>query len=160
MERTRQFMTREEVERMGERQTAIERDRYKSDEVVKMREQELMDEFREIKKRVEKRVPLMEAEKKRGEEQMREVSAILDDPEAEEEDKGRAMRKLLHDPFKDLDEFLTDGEMHELNDLKARPVDTDPMVMSKLQNLLTKATERRIERQIDELLDREDDVLV
>ena len=215
MEATRKYMTRAEVERMGERQSAIERDRYKSDEVVAMREQELMDEYKEIKRRVERRIPLMEVEKRRSEQAMREASEVLDNPDAEEEDKARAMRKVLHDPFKDLDEFLTDGtpaaeprppdpstplpptppphprfppplaralahlsrsrdgpsirlrwpagalagEMHELNDLKSK-TDTDPMAMNRLQGLLATATERRVERRIDELLEHEDDVLV
>lgn len=51
------------------------------------------------------------------------------------------------------------GEMHELNDLKSK-TDTDPMAMNRLQGLLATATERRVERRIDELLEHEDDVLV
>ena len=39
--------------------------RYKSDEVVAERQAELWDEFRQIKKRVERRIPLMEAEQRR-----------------------------------------------------------------------------------------------
>lgn len=152
---------------------------------------------------------------------MREVSELLEDPEADEDEKARAMRKMLHDPFKDLDAFLSDGgtrrvlapltiacttvatsahararavsvprvaccsargtrlahgalthgrgavarhvasgEMHELNELKSRPSENDPQVMAKLQALLATATQRRIEAKIDELLDREDDILV
>ena len=49
--------------------------------------------------------------------------------------------------------------MHELNELKFK-AETDPMAMHSLQGLLMKATERRVERRIDELLDHEDDVLV
>jgi len=91
---------------------------------------------------------------------MREVSELLEDPEADEDEKARAMRKMLHDPFKDLDAFLSDGEMHELNELKSRPSENDPQMMAKLQALLGVATQRRIEAKIDELLDREDDILV
>ena len=90
----------------------------------------------------------------------KETQAILDDPDAEEADKARAMRRMLHDPFKDLDAYLTDAEMHELNECKASPHEGDPRVMATMQRLCAVATERRIEAHIDELLDREDDVLV
>ena len=70
------------------------------------------------------------------------------------------MRRMLHDPFKDLDAYLTDAEMHELNECKCRPDSDDPAVQRTMQRLLATATERRIEAHIDELLDREDDVLV
>ena len=43
---------------------------------------------------------------------------------------------------------------------KAKPVEDDPAVQQTLQRLLLLATERRIEAHIDELIDREDDVLV
>ena len=49
--------------------------------------------------------------------------------------------------------------MHELNECKSRP-EHDPQMQQTLQRLLAVATERRIEAHIDELLDREDDVLV
>ena len=88
------------------------------------------------------------------------VVLLLQDESAEEEAKARAMRRMVHEPFFDLDHHLTDAEMHELGELKSRPVETDPEVMHRLQQLLVVATERRIEGQIDELLDREDDVLV
>ena len=100
--------------------------------------------------------------------------------------------QMLHEPFQDLDAFLSDGEMHELGELKSRPDEGNPavrdgathdalnspcipcavhrsrhchlcvllQVMEKLQALLAAATERRIEANIDELIDREDDVLV
>jgi len=159
MEQARAHMTRAEVERMRERSQAVERDRYKSDEVIREREQELWDEFTQIKKRVDKRIPLHEAERRRQDELMQETNAVLQDEAAEEDAKSRAVRKMLHDPFKDLDDYLSDGEMHELNDLKGRNGAT-PATNEKLQTLLSLATERRIEAQIDELLDREDDVLV
>ena len=161
MSEARKHMTRQEVERMGERQAAIQRDRYKSEEVLKEREQELWDEYEEIKKRIEKRIPLMEAEQRRQKEMMEETSKVLDDETADEDDKARAIRRMVHEPFQDLDAFLTDGEMHELNELKAMPDEArNPQITEKLQALLAKATERRIEAKIDELIDREDDVLV
>lgn len=159
MEATKKHMLRTEIERMGEMQAAINRDRYKSDEVIDEREAEYREAYAEIKKRVAHRKPLVEAEEQRQMEMMKETQAILDDPEADEEVKSRAMRKMLHDPFKDLDAFLTDAEMHELNECKFR-AEGDAETQRQLQGLLGIATERRIEAHIDELLDREDDVLV
>ena len=49
--------------------------------------------------------------------------------------------------------------MHELNELKHRP-ENDAATQERLQGLMGIATERRIEAKIDELLEREDDVLV
>ena len=67
----------------------------------------------------------------------------------------------MHEPFQDLDAFLTDAEMHTLNELKAMPDQArNPKGVEQLQGLLALATERRIEAKIDELIDREDDVLV
>jgi len=159
MENARQWMLPSEVERMRERQQAIERDRYKADEVVAEREAEMWDEFKQIKLRVDKRIPLHEAEKRRQEDLAAETKRVLDDENADEEDKSRAIRKMLHDPFKDLDGHLTDAEMYELNELKHKG-ENDAASQERLQGLLGKATERRIEAKIDELLDREDDVLV
>lgn len=161
MEKARKHMTSKEIERMGERQSAIDRDRYKSDEVVAEREAELWDEFRQIQLRVDRRIPLWEAEQRRSAELAKEAQEVFDDDAAEEADKALALRKVLHDPFKDLDAHLTDAEMHELNELKAHPDTTsNPAIMQKLQGLLAVATERRIEEKIDEMLEREDDVLV
>ena len=109
MEETRKFMTRPELERMSERQAALLRDRYKSDQVRAARERELLDEYAEIKKRVAHRVPLMKVETRRSEEAMREASEVLNDPNSDEHERARAVRRVLHDPFKDLDEYLTDG---------------------------------------------------
>lgn len=74
MAAVKKHMLREEIERMAERQAACERDRYKSDEVVAERQEELWDEFKEIQRRVERRVPLMDAESKRQEQQARIAS--------------------------------------------------------------------------------------
>ena len=49
---------------------------------------------------------------------------------------------------------------YELEQCKARPPAEDAQVTKALQRLLGLATERRIEAQIDELMEREDDVLV
>ena len=73
-------------------------------------------------------------------------------------DREANLRRLLHEPFKDLDAYLTDAEMHELNECKSQP--DGPAVQHELQRLLGVATERRIEAHIDELLDRDDDVMV
>ena len=43
---------------------------------------------------------------------------------------------------------------------QARPAENDPVIQRTIQRLLGLATERRIESHIDEMLDREDDVLV
>ena len=153
------YMVASEVKRMHEAEKVIERDRYKSDEVIKQREKEYYALYEEIKRRVKMRQPLVEAEQIRQNELVRETKEVLEDPEADEEAKSRAMRKMLHDPFKDLDAFLTEGEMHELNELKGKP-DDDEATQAQMQRLLLLATERRIEAHIDELLDREDDVLV
>ena len=153
------YMVASEVQRMHEAEKVIERDRYKSDEVIKQREKEYYALYEEIKRRVTMRQPLVEAEQIRQNELVRETKEVLEDPEADEEAKSRAMRKMLHDPFKDLDAFLTEGEMHELNELKGKP-DDDEATQAQMQRLLLLATERRIEAHIDELLDREDDVLV
>ena len=160
MEATKRWMLRSEIERRAEHQAALERDRYKSDEVVAERERELREAYAEIKARVAKRQPLLEAEQTRQAELAKETQAVLEDEEASEADKARAMKRLLHEPFQDLDAYLNDAEMHELNECKSRPNEGDPAVMATLQRLLGVATERRVEAHIDELLDREDDVLV
>ena len=36
--------------------------------------------------------------------------------------------QMLHEPFQDLDAFLSDGEMHELGELKSRPDEGNPAV--------------------------------
>ena len=159
MEAARKHMTRAEIERMGERQAALERDRYKPDEVVARREAELLDEFASIKQRVERRVPLYEAEGRRQAEMARELSEVLDDPGADEAAKARAMKKMLHAPFADLGDFLTDAETTELEECRARPLD-DAATHERMERLLAAATERRIEAKIDEMLATEDDVLV
>ena len=51
---------------------------------------------------------------------MKECNEILQDAEAEEEEKHMAIRRMLHEPFQDLDEFLTPDEMDELNELKSK----------------------------------------
>ena len=161
MEATRQFMLRSEVERMAECLAAVERDRYKSDEIIAEREKEYRDAYAEIKPRVERRKPLLEAETTRQAAMAEETKAVLEDPGADEEDKARALRRMVHAPFQDLDAFLSDAEMHELNECKSHPeAESDPTVQRTLQRLLGLATERRIEAHIDELLEREDDVLV
>mmetsp|Transcript_9017 Transcript_9017/g.22381 ORF Transcript_9017/g.22381 Transcript_9017/m.22381 type:complete len:144 (+) Transcript_9017:15-446(+) len=143
---------------MRERNEALIRDRYKSDEVVKQRERELWEEYKEIKERVDRRKVLMENEQRRQEQMTRECKEVLDDPEASEEDKALAIRKMVYDPFKDMDEFLNPDEMEELDELKLQP--ENPSTVEKLQRLLLEVTSRRIEAKIDEMLERENDVLI
>ena len=159
-------MTRQETERMRERQEALQRDQYKPVELVVERERELQAEYATIRKRIERRITLTQAEHRRQQRRMKETSALLDDPEAEEEDKVRALRRVVHEPLMDLAEFLGETEMHELNELKSLPDEArNPQMLAKLQELLALATERRIEARVEELIvneiDRqEDDALV
>eukprot|EP00966_Prymnesium_polylepis_P182905 4238188-Prymnesium_polylepis.1 len=51
---------------------------------------------------------------------MLECNEILQNPEAEEEEKHTAIKRMLHEPFQDLDEFLTPDEFEELDELKAK----------------------------------------
>ena len=158
IEATKKYMLRSEIERMREAEAAIARDRYKADAVIMQRGREMDEAYAEIRKRVQHRIPLLEAEEKRQREMAKETQLVLDDPQVDESDKARAVRRLLHEPFKDLDAYLTDAEMHELNECKSQP--DSPAVQHELQRLLGVATERRIEAHIDELLDRDDDVMV
>lgn len=100
--------------------------RYKSDDVIKQREQELWEEYKEIKERVDRRKKLMAHEERRQTELMRECHEVLENPEASEEERSRAMRKLVHDPFKDLDEFLNPDEREELEEIKFHPEESPP----------------------------------
>ena len=90
---------------------------------------------------------------------MKETKEILDDPHSSEEKRNYAIRRMVHDPFKDLDEHLNPDEMAELEDLKFKS-ESDQQAQEKIQKLLLTATERRIEKKIDEMLDRENDVLI
>ena len=189
MEKAREHMTPAEVERMAERQKAVEAARYKPEEVLAQREAELWDEFAAIKLRVNRRIPLWDIEQRRAVVASQEASDVLDDPTADEATKAGAMRKLLYDPFKDIDEQLTPEEKEEMEEMKGararlitltlapslsvpprpparlRPPAAHPdrigkAEMERLQVLLNTATGRRIEQRVDELLQTEDDVLV
>ena len=147
---------------MRERQEALQRDQFKPVELVVERERELQAEYATIRKRIEHRIPLTQAEHKRQQRTMKETSALLDDLEAEEEDKVRALRRVVHEPLTDLAEFLGETEMHELNELKSLPNEApNSQMLEKLQELLALATERRIEARVEELIvneiDRQDD---
>jgi len=158
-EESKKWMLPKERERMRERNEALIRDRYKSDEVVAEREREMWEEYKEIKERVDRRKVLLQADQKRQEQRMLECNEILQNPEAEEEEKHTAIKRMLHEPFQDLDEFLTPDEFEELDELKAKGGE-DPRVAEKLQKMLLEVTSRKIEAKIDELLDRENDVLI
>ena len=155
-------MTRQERERIRERQAALQRDQYKPVELIVERERELQSEYATIKKRIEHRIPLMQAERRCQQKRMEETSALLDDPEAKVEDKVRALRRVVHEPLMGLDQFLSDTEKHELNKLKSLPDEArNPKLLEKLQELLALATGRRIEARVEELVvnvvDRQDD---
>ena len=94
----------------------------------------------------------------------KEVAEVLEDDDAEPADKERAIRKAVHAPFVDLDAFLSKEETAELEDLKGRccsgAAEAEPESMQQLQRLLAMATERRIEQAVDEIMEREDDVVV
>ena len=235
MAEARKFMLPKEKERMRERNEAMLRDRYKSDAVVAEREEEMWEEYRQIKERVDRRKPLIESETRRQERMqlatyylllatcllvitachlvltahcshhsllashychfvltahhsllttrylllttcysllttrysllryqermMKETQEILENPQTTEEQRNYAIRKMVHDPFKDLDAHLNPDEMAELDDLKHKG-ENDPEAQEKIQRLLLEATQRRIEAKIDELLDKENDVLI
>jgi len=159
MEDAKKHMLPKERERMREAHEAMVRDRYKSDDIIRQREEEMWEEYRQIKERVDRRKPLIEAETRRQEQMMKETKEILDDPHSSEEKRNYAIRRMVHDPFKDLDEHLNPDEMAELEDLKFKS-ESDQQAQEKIQKLLLTATERRIEKKIDEMLDRENDVLI
>lgn len=92
--------------------------RYKPEEVVRQRQQELWEEYKEIKERVERRKVLLKSEQRRQEQMARECKRVLESPHVAEEEKALAMRRMLHDPFKDMDEFLNPDEREELEELK------------------------------------------
>ena len=158
-EETKKWMLPKERERMRERNEALIRDRYKSDEVVAEREAEMWEEYKEIKERVDRRKVLVEADQKRQEQFMRDCHEVLENPHSTEEEKAHATRKMLHEPFQALDEFLNPDEMEELDELKFKGQD-DPRVLEKLQKMLMEVTGRKIEAKIDEMLERENDVLI
>ena len=49
---------------------------------------------------------------------MRECSAVLESAESTDEEKATATRRMLHEPFQALDEFLNPDEKEELDELK------------------------------------------
>jgi hypothetical protein len=164
MLKARKHMTSDELRRMADRQAALERDRYKHSDVIAQRQREMQDEYEQIKQRVERRVPLLEAWNRRQTELAQEALSVLNNPHAEAAERARAVRKIVHEPFQDLDRFLTSSEMEELSEIRAHPpmetAGTDDARMARLQQLLATATQRRVEAQIDELLEHEDDVFV
>mmetsp|Transcript_73656 Transcript_73656/g.123011 ORF Transcript_73656/g.123011 Transcript_73656/m.123011 type:complete len:405 (-) Transcript_73656:384-1598(-) len=158
MEQTKKGMLREEIEQMGALYQAMERDRYKSDDIVQKRQDEYDDRFEEIKKRVEIRLPMMKAHKRVNDEKAAVLAEALEDPTVSEQDKAYKIREYLHHSFQDLDDHLRPNEMERLEELKSRP--NDPTAADEIQALLLKATERRIEERVDEILNKEDEVLV
>ena len=159
MEEARKYMLPKERERMRERNEACVRDRYKPDAVVREREDELWEEYRQIKLRVDRRKPLLEAESQRQEQRVREAQEVLNNPEATEEERAYVIRRMVHEPFQDLDSYLSVEEMAQLEEVKGKP-EEETDAQQKVQRLLLEATQRRIEAKIDEMLDRENDVLI
>ena len=151
-------MSAAELQRMAERHDACERDRYKPDEVVQQREDEMWTEFDAVKRRVALRLPLMRAHAARQAELAREAQATLDDADADDDARARAMRKMLHDRCVDLDDHLSADERDEMQQLQARarapggerPLDEEDM--RRLELLIHGATVRRIEQAVDEQL--------
>jgi len=158
MEETKKGMIADEIRQLGALAQAVERDRFKPDEVVRRRQAEYEERFEEIKKRVSVRMPMLKAHGEKQAELAKEVQAILEDETASEEDKGHAMRKMTFDGFKDLDAHLYPNEKEELANLRNAP--THPEVEQRLEHLLTAATSRRIEAAVDDYLRKEDEVLI
>jgi len=158
MEETKKGMISEEIRQMGALAQAVERDRFKSEEVVQRRQAEYDERYEEIKKRVSVRMPMLKAHGEKQAELAKEVQAILEDETASDEDKGHAMRKMTFDGFKDLDAHLYPNEKEELANLRNAP--THPEVEQRLEHLLTAATSRRIEAAVDDYLRKEDEVLI
>ena len=162
VEEAKKGMSHAELQRMATLTAALRADRYKPDEHVAAQERALWAEFGAIKKRVAVRLPLLRAHAERQAELSREAQQVLDDPEAEADDKGRAVRKMLHDTLADLEEQCDADERGELSALHAmvQQGELEPEQTQRLERLLAEASHRRIEQAVDERLRRRDDVLV
>ena len=152
-------MSAAELQRMSELEAALRRDRYKPDDVVAAHEAALWEEFEAIQNRVAVRVPLMRARAERQAEQARALQAVLDDSEADEQERAAAVRRTVHDTLSELEDCLGDEERAELHVLRgqAQAGEVEP---ARLERLVREAAARRIEEVVEEKMRTQHEVVI